>query len=181
MQNKKQELTFNQREAAECAGVTERTLRHWNDLLNPPPCTPGRRGKPAAYPAQAFISWLVDFRIAALVEDGDTGAALDLETERTRLTAAQADRQELALQREKGSLIPADLVLSTWQALVANARAKLLHLPTRVAPEVVAATSLPEIQEAVRKLVYEALNELADDGLPETVRESHERYRQGIE
>jgi hypothetical protein len=70
MVNEKQELRFNQKQAAECAGVTERTLRNWNGLTNPPPCIPGRRGKPAVYPARAFIGWLVDHRISEILADG---------------------------------------------------------------------------------------------------------------
>lgn len=94
--------------------------------------------------------------------------ALDLSQERARLAKWQADHEEIKVSIVRGELFPAPAIVATWQSIVAAARAKLLGIPRRMAPLVVEAGSLAEIEATARDLIYEALAELArgGDGLP---------------
>ncbi|MCK5016531.1 MAG: hypothetical protein KAS32_05595 [Candidatus Peribacteraceae bacterium] len=111
---------------------------------------------------------------------GSTVLPVDLHQEKIRLTTAQADEKELAVSQIRGELIPTPLVLETWQMLRGNTRAKFLSFPHKVAGEVATLTSVPEIEQLVRDMVYEALEELSQDGLPESVRKSLEQYHEGL-
>ena len=89
--------------------------------------------------------------------------ATDLQAERKRLVSAQPDLAELDVKEREGMLIPADDVECVWLSKVMAARAKFLALPARIAPVVMAATTIRDVEEAARDFIYEALTELAED------------------
>ena len=93
-------------------------------------------------------------------------AAFDLNQERARLAHHQANNEALREAQNRGELLPRGLVIQTWQGIVAAARARLLALPTKAAHQLLGARTLAEAEEVVRGHVYEALTELARDGLP---------------
>ena len=72
----------------------------------------------------------------------------------------------------EAKLIPAELVEETWVDYVANARAKLLGLPSRIAHQVITVDKYAEAELIIKEQVHEALNELAQDGIPQ-------KYRKG--
>lgn len=89
------------------------------------------------------------------------GEPLDLNTERARLTKAQADKTELEVAVLRGEQIPAETVAASWQDQVMAARARLLSFPATVAPLVVG-LSLREAEVELRDRIYEVLEELKD-------------------
>ena len=177
------DFSIDQAAVAYLLGVTTRTVRTWqDDGSNPLPVLQrGKRGTQHRYDPQAVCRWWRDREIARLIDDGDTGERLDLEQERALLARAQRHRVELEVEQLRANLIPRDLSVATWQALVASARAKLLSMPTKVAHAVVAATELAEAEGIVRSHVYEALNELASDGLPDSIRKRLQEDGNGVE
>lgn len=94
----------------------------------------------------------------------------DIAEEKTKLTAAQAKKAELEVAVIEGNLIPADAVKDTWTSYISNARAKLLALPNRIAHQVISVDKYAEAESIIKEQVYEALNELAKDGIPEKYR-----------
>lgn len=152
-------------QAAELLGVTTRRLYQIAKEADPPP-----KDSAGKYPCREYGDWLRKRHLDSLGVQTD-GEVLDLTAERARLAKAQADKTELEVEQLHGRLIPADLVIATWQALIAAARARLLSLPTKTAHVVIAATELPEIEAAIKDQVYEALKELDSDGLPDSVRD----------
>ena len=96
----------------------------------------------------------------------------DMAEEKTKLTAAQARKAELEVEIMEGNLIPAESVEETWINYVANARAKLLALPSRVAHQVIAVSKYSEAELIIKQQVHDALNELADNGIPAEHRKS---------
>jgi len=90
----------------------------------------------------------------------------DIAEEKTRLTKAQADKAELEVSELEGKLIPATLVQDTWVDFVANVRAKLLGMPSRLAHQMIATEDYAEAEKLLKDCVYDALNELAKDGIP---------------
>jgi phage terminase Nu1 subunit (DNA packaging protein) len=104
-----------------------------------------------------------------------------LEKEPTRLTKAQADHEELNVAQARSKLIPSDVLVMMWQAKKANAKTRLLALPPRMAQPAIDARNINEIEDHVRDLLYEALDELSRDGLPEDVRTHLERRSECME
>ena len=58
------------------------------------------------------------------------------------------------------------MVIEAWQGQIANARARLLALPPKVAGQVLGMESYVEVEQVIRDIIYEALDELTGDGLP---------------
>lgn len=81
----------------------------------------------------------------------------------------------------EGSLIPSQLVEDTWVDYVANARAKLLALPSRVAHQVITIDTYSEAEELIKDQVHEALDELAQHGIPKKYRQSSEQDQSDLE
>ena len=80
--------------------------------------------------------------------------------------------RSLEVEQLEGNLIPAALVQDTWIDYVANARAKLIALPSRIAHQVITVESYPEAEQIIKDKVYEALEELGENGIPT-------KYRKG--
>jgi phage terminase Nu1 subunit (DNA packaging protein) len=98
----------------------------------------------------------------------DNGKEKDtLASERTRLTRNQADKAELEVALLRGELIPVGVIEDHWESMVVSMRAKLLNLPSRAATAALDATSLKDIEDAIKILTYEALDEIAHSGIPE--------------
>ena len=89
-----------------------------------------------------------------------TGAALDGQKERARLTHHQANIAELDEDTKRGDLVDREAVILEVSEAVANMRAKLLNLPHKVAPVIVAVDDLHEVKAVIEAAVHEALTEL---------------------
>lgn len=148
---------LTQTQAAAQRGVTTRRLRQMGeDPIDPP--TRDEQGK---YPARDFLLWCVrnEFGSAEKINYND---------ERARLTKAQADEKELQVDQLRGDLIPSDQVIDMLETVIANARAKLLTLPIKLAQAALAATELKEIEREAEALIYEALAELSNGNSQDT-------------
>lgn len=100
----------------------------------------------------------------------DNPEAVDVAKENALL--AREKRRKTKIEREilEGTLIETEQVILTWQAMLSALRARLLALPTEAAQAALVATDLPEIEEKLRDIVYQALAELSDDGIPSDVK-----------
>ncbi|MCP5014130.1 MAG: hypothetical protein GY938_02460, partial [Ketobacter sp.] len=87
----------------------------------------------------------------------------DLNVERARLTFHQANKAEIESHLLKGTVIDAVTVQLELTKMVAEIRSKMIALPVRIAQVAIAAQSLHEIQDACRREIYVALDELADN------------------
>ena len=81
-------------------------------------------------------------------------------------------KAELEVSELEAELIPAELVQSTWIDYVANVRAKLLGLPSRIAHQVITVDKYAEAEIIIKEKVYEALDELVNEGIPAKYRKS---------
>lgn len=104
----------------------------------------------------------------------------DIAEEKTRLTKAQADKAELEVSELEGQLIPAQLVQDTWTDFVANARAKLLALPSKIAHQVIALDKYAEAELLIKENVHDALLELSDNGIPSKYADRVEQHEESI-
>lgn len=108
---------------------------------------------------------LDDIRVAYIrhLRKAKAGQNVDasLSAERSRLASAQADHQEMVNQLKRGELLPAAEVRAAGEAMIAASRARLLALPSRVAPEVVGVDGLAQVVGILDDAVREALEELS--------------------
>lgn len=84
-----------------------------------------------------------------------------IEQHKIRLAAAKADQAEMKSAQIRGELLAATDVTLAVQSAFARVRAKLLGLPSRIAPRVAGLKGEAAIEEATTDLVHEALGELA--------------------
>jgi phage terminase Nu1 subunit (DNA packaging protein) len=111
---------------------------------------------------------------------GKSLAGTDLHNEKLRLTKAQADRATLEVSEIEGHLIPAQLVQDTWTDFVANVRAKLLGMPSRIAHQVIALDTYAEAESLIKENVQDALLELSDNGIPTKYADRVEQHEESI-
>ncbi len=140
------------------------------------PSKPGRSPLNIDVCRFAYLSYLR--KLGGYHKRSGTG---DIAEEKTKLTAAQARKAELEVEELEGSLIPSQLVQDTWIDYVANARAKLLALPSRVAHQVITIDTYSEAEELIKDQVHEALDELAQNGIPKKYRQSSEQDQSDLE
>lgn len=119
-------------------------------------------GRIVAVDLQAMAQWRID---RAAMSEGN-----GLDFERTRLTKAQADKTELEVAELRAELIPATKIETHWQAMIAAMRARLVGLPSKIAPQVAGPDDLTRVQDMIQAGVYEALAEIAGDAFPDDVR-----------
>jgi phage terminase Nu1 subunit (DNA packaging protein) len=81
--------------------------------------------------------------------------------QKTRLTQAQADKVELENREREGELVEADEVRRTWLEMITAARAKLLSVPTKVAPQAIVMSNAGEAEQLIKTFICEALEELS--------------------
>lgn len=144
---------LNQQQVAYLLGVTARTVRDWADAP---------RNIDGSYDARAVVAWFTAKQGPATDADGERHP-----TQRERLAAAQAEKVEVENRVRRGELVEVEQVGVEWDDLVLAARAKLLSLPTKVAPQLVGRTDPNAIRTILRAEINAALAELASEGEPD--------------
>ena len=81
---------------------------------------------------------------------------------RTRKINAEAEIAELELQRIKATMCFTADVVKAWENVLHACRAKLLAVPTKMAPVVAGITDVSTVKERIEEAVREALDELAN-------------------
>lgn len=158
------DLPLSYDQAAAIVGISNRRLRQIVRDDQGPPQTPNGRFAP-----DAFGLWF-RARIRSDIGVADDGTVYDYEVERGRLTKAQADKTELEVSELRGELLRVEDAIASWTDHVTAARAKLVGLPAKLAPRLADPSRLAEVEKLIREAVYDALDELAGDGLPERAR-----------
>lgn len=155
---------LTQAQAAEVVGLTTRRLRQLDDDGAGPPRLAG-----GDYAAADLGKWVRERLLRELGVAHD-GKAYDYEAERARLTKAQADKTELEVAELRADLVRGAIVEQHWQAMVSAMRAKLVGLPSKIAPQVSGPDSLNRVQDLIQGCVFEALAEIAGDAFPDEIR-----------
>jgi phage terminase Nu1 subunit (DNA packaging protein) len=119
----------------------------------------GRQNKPWRINIGDVLEWREQQAVQAAVGDTST---LDIDEARRRKTAAEAALAELELGRRKSELLEVEAVEKAWTGLLLAFRSRMLSLPVKAAPLVQVCQTLPEIQEQLKRLIYEALTELSE-------------------
>ncbi len=111
------------------------------------------------------MAWYIRYLQAALEKRGpnvnpDTP---DLLAEKTRLAREQGDKLAIENAISRGELVYLDDVVNTWADHISSAKAKLLAMPTKLAPQLVNQTNANIIAGRIREEVDNSLVELAQD------------------
>jgi phage terminase Nu1 subunit (DNA packaging protein) len=148
---KKKQTGLSVTQIADGFSVTSKTVRAWiREGL--PTLEDGSKGKGngAVIRLRDAVRWYMETRLA------------DPAKQRARKDAAQADAYEMANEKTRGTLLDADEVAQAWSEMIANARAKLLAMPTKLSPRLVNIAEPGAISELIRIEVYAALTELSE-------------------
>jgi phage terminase Nu1 subunit (DNA packaging protein) len=82
---------------------------------------------------------------------------------RAKKTVHEARLAEYEEKQKAGELIEVEVVRAEWQQILANVRAKLLALPSKLAAQTFGAASIAEVQGLLQAGVHEVLQEIASD------------------
>lgn len=160
-------LETNQKNMAKILGVTTRTIRNLEDEGIFEQLESG------LYSIPSVVQSYLEYKISSVPGNSDMMA------ERQRLVRITADRKDLQLQREKGDLLRADRAMAVWGAVCQSIRAKLLVIPTKVAPLVMPMKTIPEIKDRIETAIYEVLSEISNPDLEELARNDGVRAHLG--
>lgn len=119
------------------------------------------RGQPWQFNLADVVRWREDQ--AALAAVGDT-SELDIQEARRRKTAAEAALVELDLALRKKEIVKIETISEIVGDEYANCRAKLLAIPSKLAPALEITEGIPEKRDIIEAAIVEALQELASDG-----------------
>ena len=94
---------------------------------------------------------------------------LDLVEQKARLAYHDANLKELKEKELKHQLVSAEATAKTWAKILSATRAKILAVPIKAAETVAAETDAKKTRRFLESLIFEALDELANDEYPSIV------------
>jgi phage terminase Nu1 subunit (DNA packaging protein) len=142
-------------------GVAEQTARKWV-AKGCPVIQKGGLGGEWKFSTADVSSWLVAQQKRAKSEEH-----VDLEEARRRKLAAEAEREEIEVAKLRGEVIPVDMVARIIGDQFTACRARLLSIPTKLAPVLVSSADMAECRTLLETAVDEALHELTGYVAPE--------------
>ncbi len=81
---------------------------------------------------------------------------------RARKIAAEAEMAEIELQKERGEVLPLDVINAVNDEIYGNFRSRMLAIPAKAAPDIFAAADAKEAKAILRRHINAALQELSD-------------------
>jgi phage terminase Nu1 subunit (DNA packaging protein) len=141
-------------EMAGLLGITDRRLRQ----LAKAEIIPQR--KRGGFNLQEVTQAYIAFCKRGTSLDKETG--VDFNKEKALLTKAQREKAELEVAVIKGELHRGDDVKVIIGDMIMAFRAKILAIPTKLAPRLLAQTEINYIQDIIKRAHHEALNELSE-------------------
>lgn len=158
-------MRVNKARLAEIIGYTERTITTWLDE-GLPRVSIGSRGQSDEYDTADVIRWMIARETGVKDQDGKT---IVYEAERARLTREQADKVAMDNEIRRGKLVDVDQVSLWWGSIISNAKTRLLAIPTKSAPLVLGAKTLPQARDVLERMITEVLSELSSaNPIPDT-------------
>jgi phage terminase Nu1 subunit (DNA packaging protein) len=165
----------NREELSEIFGYSKPTVSAWVEE-GCPVVTHGSRGRSFEFDTEAVLKWLLarerserkkeTAKRASVEEDGEP---ITIDQAKLRHEIAKAKGAELDLAEKMGLVAPVAMVAKVVSNEIANCRARLLAIPTKVRPQIQLVVGAPEgtkrLVNEVEKLVREALTEIKTYGV----------------
>jgi phage terminase Nu1 subunit (DNA packaging protein) len=155
-------------EVATVCGVAPETVRRWVDQGCPVVRkSDGRKGGTGWKFSTADV---IEWRIAREKRRSASEEHVDLEEARRRKLAAEAELAEIEAAKQRGDVVPVEMVARIISDQFTACRARLLSIPTKLAPVLISSTDMVECRSLLEAAVDEALHELigyapdSDDG-----------------
>ena len=137
------------KDVAKLLGIDERTLRRWkND------------GMPA-FESGEVGNWYVERKLKERFGDAANGEGLDFTAERARVAKEQADKLAMENDARRDMTMTRGEVAALLTRVIMIFKTRLMTIPMKLAPLLFGMKSIPEIMEALKAAIYEALNELS--------------------
>jgi phage terminase Nu1 subunit (DNA packaging protein) len=150
-------IVVNTKVLANIFGVTERRVRQMVEEEIIERIGHGR------YNLQDSIKKYIAFlRASSNVESDNIKLKESLDYEKFLHEKAKREKAELELAHIKGTMHHASEVERVMTRMLSDFRAKLLALPSKVAPMLIARKEIAVIQDILQKEIYEALQELSE-------------------
>jgi phage terminase Nu1 subunit (DNA packaging protein) len=131
-------------------GMDRRTLaKRMNDV------TPVRKDKKTSY-------YKMEDAARAIFAGASMPDVISWDEARARKVAAEAEMAEMELAKERGLLLPVEMVAEINENIFGVFRARMTALPAKAAPDVFSADSLTEAKTLLKQHINAALDELAN-------------------
>lgn len=108
----------------------------------------------------SIINYILTLKVQMEAGNVDLDGEIDLEEEKAIHERVKRHISELKLQVMKGDLHKSKDVERVMTDMLISVKTKLLSMPTKLAPLLVARNDVDYIRAAINKEVFEALNEL---------------------
>lgn len=129
----------------------------------------------------SLLNYIRFLRDRSQARGGDSVGAEDYEKHRARLYSAKADKAIIEADLMKGKVHEAELVEDIWDGMIANAKTKLLALPSKAAPQIQGVEQITEIKSILETIVFEALQELSCYDPSKLIHEFLEKHQQEVD
>lgn len=146
----------NRGELCQIMGISSPTIDNW-EKRGMPVQKKGGKGVANEYNTAEVIKWWAS-------DEASPGAsrATGEEAAKERKLTAEAGLAEIKLAEARGEVVPTDKAVKGFAKMTAAVRAKMLAIPTKLAPVVAVTTDIEMARAAIEEAVREALSELAD-------------------
>lgn len=157
MARKERGKIVNRVELAVIFGVSLPTIDAW--VRGGMPCVvEGGRGVEYQFNTRDAINWHVAQKAAPKGAVGNGTETLEEAKRRREIT--NADLAEIDLAERRGRVVPIEHVAKQVGRLLSSVRARLLAIPTKVAPVAQTAGSAEEIRSMIEDSIREAMTEI---------------------
>jgi len=143
---------------ASIVGCSEQTVHNWVKA-GAPVHRPGKPGIPIKLEAGRVFVWLIRRERDKAAARGSAGPSTN-DYKKQKLKA-EAELKEMQRDELQGKLIRIDVATGLLDRIVADARAKLLSIPVKIAPRVAAVTKTNKVQDVLEREIDRALEGLA--------------------
>ncbi len=150
-------ITVNSATLEKIIGVSDRRIRQLAEEN-----TIVRAAKGRYKLMDSIINYILTLKVQMEAGNVDLDGEIDLEEEKAIHERVKRHISELKLQVMKGDLHKSKDVERVMTDMLISVKTKLLSMPTKLAPLLVARNDVDYIRAAINKEVFEALNELKD-------------------
>lgn len=111
---------------------------------------------------ESVQNYIVYLRTNTELKESKTDLKVDYDNEHALLEKAKREKAELELKVMRGELHLAEDVEQVMNDMLANFRGKILSMPSKLSPMLVARDNVNNIQDIIERNCFEVLDELKD-------------------
>ncbi len=144
---------LKQVQVAELLGVTARQI---HNLVKQGMPTKPETGK-VFYDGPACVAWYIQRKVSEGVEKAAPTSEFEA---KARLDGLRSDLLEVQLQKARGDVLPVEYAVTQLEQIGERLRGKLQAFPSRWAPELMGARTIPEMASRLEAAINDAMGAL---------------------